>query len=170
MEVYRARARQLAARSAVSPAPSWPALVFAVGSERICLPVAELAEVLPCARCSPLPGSPAELLGVINVRGHICSVIDLARILGVTAAGDRSSGLIVLVRHAGTEVGLRVDHVDRIEPIIKATVTDRDGGPAVFCPQYLKGWTADRAAILDLGAVLSHRVFQSPNHVGATCP
>ena len=44
-EIYRARARQLAARPAVSVAASWPALAFTLGSERICLSLAEVVVV-----------------------------------------------------------------------------------------------------------------------------
>jgi purine-binding chemotaxis protein CheW len=122
--VYRQRAQDLAARidQAGPVIGRVQVLAFTVGVERYGLPLTELAGVLPLTRWTPVPGGPAELLGVINHRGHICSVLDLARLL--TTSRDRQGALpdgrgsyILLLRRPGREIGLRVDGIDAIREV-----------------------------------------------------
>src|SRR5258708_33487519 len=83
--IFRARAAQLAGRGA--RADTGPAvlrvLTFAVGKERYGVVFADVVELLPFARCTPIPGAPAALLGVINVHGEIQSVMDLGRLMEI---------------------------------------------------------------------------------------
>ena len=160
-QVYRDRARQFAARTTEGnlAADAWPALIFSLGPERLCIELEALVEVLPYARCSPLPGAWPELSGVINVRGCICSVLDLARILGQSEQDARSTGYIVLARHRGIEIGLRVDNVERIVEVTPAELDDSAGDLAALAPQYIRGRMAERVAVLDMDAVCSQFVF-----------
>src|SRR5437879_4642246 len=81
--VYRQRAAQLADRRAQvsGPVSALRVLVFGLGTERYALEFADLVEMLPFARCTPVPGGPAQLLGVANIHGEIRSVLDLGRLL-----------------------------------------------------------------------------------------
>jgi purine-binding chemotaxis protein CheW len=126
--VYAQRAAQLAARRReANEGETWPALAFTLGAERFCLPLSVIAQVLPLVGCAPTPGGPPELLGVMNVRGEICSVLDLARLLNLPLAADRPRGYVVLVRHEGRDVGLRVDEVERIENLTPETLVALHG-------------------------------------------
>jgi purine-binding chemotaxis protein CheW len=171
-QVYAERAAQLANYSTASASvtDAWPALMFTLGTERLCLELGALSEVLPYARCSPLPGARPELLGVINVRGRICSVLDLARILGQAEHGDRASAYIILARHRGIEIGLRVDDVDRIAAVTSAELDELAGDLAALNTRYIRGCAADRVAVLDLEAVCSHFVFNPEATAGAEVP
>ena len=160
-QIYCQRARAFATRSvtAVEQADTRPALTFTVETERLCLDLALVAEILPFAKCSPIAGANPELLGVTNVRGRICSVLDLARILQLPKAGDRQRGYIVLVRQAGLLVGMRADQVDQIEAIPRTKLECQDGDLVTLSPQYVRSRTEDRIAVLDVEAILSHPVF-----------
>jgi purine-binding chemotaxis protein CheW len=117
--VFRARAAELAARreQAAEPAGTAPALAFALGGERYALPLADLAGVLPLGRLTPVPGAPPELLGLINGRGRVCCVVDLARLLGLPAQPPDVPGFVVLLRRPGGAVGLRVGAVESIRRV-----------------------------------------------------
>jgi chemotaxis signal transduction protein len=159
-DIYRERARQLATRSTIdSTQDGWPALVFTVGGERLCIATRSLVEVLPYARCSAIAGARAELLGAINVRGHICSVLDLARILELPVEGERAPGYIVLMRSAAIEVGLRVDSVQQIETIVRGELDCLGGELAAWSSQYLLGRTPGGVGVLNIEAVYAHPVF-----------
>ncbi|HEX4144310.1 MAG TPA: chemotaxis protein CheW [Pirellulales bacterium] len=160
-QIYCQRARAFAARTAtaVEPLDARLALTFTVETERLCLDLALVAEILPFAKCSPIAGASPELLGVTNVRGRICSVLDLARILQLPKAGDRERGYIVLVRHAGLLVGMRADRVDQIQAIPRTKLEFQDGDLVSLSPQYVRSRTEDRIAVLDVEAILSHPVF-----------
>jgi purine-binding chemotaxis protein CheW len=161
--VYRDRARRFAGRStnSVRSQDAWPALTFTVGPERLCIELAALVEVLPYAKCAPLAGAGAELLGVINVRGRICSVLDLARILGLPEQADRTAGYIVLARQRGIEIGFRVDNVERIASITSAELEDSASDLSALNACYIRGRATEGAAVVDLEAVCSQFVFRS---------
>ena len=127
--VYRDRAAAFAARreGVEEKNDAWPALVFRVGDQRYCCPLSALAEVLPWARCTAVPGANSSLLGVMNVRGEIRSVLDLARLLKINVAGERSRGYVLLARHAGREVGLWVDEIEKIENVSPDTLIAIEG-------------------------------------------
>ena len=119
-QVYRRRTVELASRlEQARPATgTFPVLAFTLGPERYGLALTELAGVLPLTRWTPVPGAPAELLGVINHRGRICCVLDLARLLGLPPRESLSEGAyILLLRGPGREVGLRVDSIEAIRKI-----------------------------------------------------
>ena len=131
--VFRARAIELAARrESAEVADTLPVLAFVSGGERFGLALTDLVGVLAFGRCTPVPGGPSELLGVINNNGRICSVLDLARLLGLpppaadgsptrqrTIGGDEAhvAAYILLLRRSGAEIGLRVDSVEAIRQV-----------------------------------------------------
>jgi hypothetical protein len=83
---YRERAVRLAKVEArpKAAAAGLPALVFRLNKERYAIELKEVAEVLPLAGCTPVPGSPPEFLGVINLRGELRAVLDLGRLLALS--------------------------------------------------------------------------------------
>ncbi len=52
-------------------------LEFILAHERYAIETAWVQEVYPLRQLTPLPGTPAFVLGVVNVRGKIISVMDL---------------------------------------------------------------------------------------------
>jgi len=82
--------------------------------------VQEILDMRPIAR---LPQAPANLLGMIDVRGQGIPVLDLRLTLGLQAAEDSENTRIVVLRIAGERaltVGLRADRV------FEVTVLDQD--------------------------------------------
>jgi purine-binding chemotaxis protein CheW len=113
-KVFRQRAIQLAKERSADPlaSPGLPALVFRLGQERYAIALQELAEVLPFQGCTRVPGAPAKLLGVINLRGELRPVIDLARMLSGSPSTD--SGAVLILRR---QAALKVDAVDELREI-----------------------------------------------------
>jgi len=101
------RARLLARRGAPPEAPAAaPVLVVSVGEELFGLSLARVAAVLTAEPPCPLPGGPAEVLGLRARAGRIHAVLDLARLLGV--AGGDAGGHDVLLRGPAAGGGRRL--------------------------------------------------------------
>jgi purine-binding chemotaxis protein CheW len=67
-------------------------------------------EIIPFRGATRLPGAPAHVSGLVNVRGAIVTVIDLgAQLEGAPSARDKSS--VMLIEHGGKLVGAAVDEV-----------------------------------------------------------
>jgi purine-binding chemotaxis protein CheW len=160
--VFRERAAQLAARRSQAAAPSAAlrVLVFWLGGERYGLEFGDVAELLPFANCTPLPGAPPQLVGVTNVHGEIRSVVDLGRLLDLPEGEGRAAGYILLVRKEGREIGLRVDGIDKIETVAPgqlAVPAEGTSGPSL---RYLQGLIPGKLRLLSTEAVLGHPLFQ----------
>jgi purine-binding chemotaxis protein CheW len=116
---YRERAARLATvelnGGAVSP--GFPALVFRLGQERYAIEMKELAEVLPFARCVPVPGASRQFSGVINLRGELRAVLDLGKLLAPSDGGNSETGFVLMLRRPGKEIGLKVDHIEEIREL-----------------------------------------------------
>src|SRR5580700_5807067 len=98
--VWRKRAARLAQRAVAAEAGqnSLPVIVLGVGEERYGIDLADMAEVLPPVRATPVPGAGAILAGVVNVHGEIRPVIDLRRFLGVETVPHGEPPRLILLR------------------------------------------------------------------------
>jgi len=88
-------------------------LLFAVAGTVYGCDIAAVREIIPVRHATRLPGAPSYVSGLINVRGAIVTVIDLAaRLAGASAAAD---GSVVLAQHGPKHVGLAVDEVRDVQ-------------------------------------------------------
>lgn len=84
--------------------------------------VEQTREVVRSARITGVPGAPVEVIGIVNVRGAVVTVLDAAAILhGVRAVTGAS---IVLIENGARLVGLAVDAVRDVRAMDAAA----DGG------------------------------------------
>jgi purine-binding chemotaxis protein CheW len=73
------------------------------------LDVAQLREIVRWRPPTPLPGAPGLIEGVIDLRGTLVPVIDLAGALGVQGRGAGARSRIAVAEIDGLVVGLAVD-------------------------------------------------------------
>ena len=95
-------------------------LLFRLASRMYGCNLNEVREIVPWRRATRLPGPPAYVSGIINLRGTIMTVVHLGRRLGV-AEETRTDGSIILVEHGTKCMGFEVDEVMDVQPL----VTDR---------------------------------------------
>lgn len=130
-------------------------LGFLLSDETYLIETRFLLEVIYLNEITSLPCCPPYILGIINVRGRIISVINLKNFLNLPDKGITNHNRVVVVEHNGIEVGLLVDDVgenttvfkDRLIPAI-ATLTAKQ-------KEYLLGVTMDHAIVFNLEKFLS---------------
>lgn len=54
-------------------------LPFRLAGQRLAIPLEKVIRVIPALKCTPLPGAPQTILGLVNLRGQIVPVVDLGR-------------------------------------------------------------------------------------------
>lgn len=84
-------------------------LVVDVGGTAYGIAVEQAREVVRSLRLTPVPGAPVEVLGIVNVRGAVVTVLDLGVILHGVRAVTASS--VVLIENGARLVGFAVDAV-----------------------------------------------------------
>ena len=152
--VWRQRAVRLSRRPTVSTQEfQLHVLVLALGKERYGIEIADVAEVLPAILCTPVPGAPPVIAGVMNVRGEIRPVMDLKLILGIrNAAVPGVPAPVILLRQQAREVGVQVDQVEQIRTIAAGELR-ACGDETAGLSRYLKGITQDTLMLLSTEAL-----------------
>jgi purine-binding chemotaxis protein CheW len=95
------------------------------------VPVENVQEVLRSQRVTAVPLAPAEIRGLLNLRGQIVTTIDLRTRLGLPASEDESSSVNVVVRTSDGAVSLVVDRIGHVlEPPAASFESAPDTVPA----------------------------------------
>ena len=98
-------------------------VVFTLGLEQYALPIGEVQEIIRYQQPRSVASDDSSICGVINLRGRIVPVHDLAARMGVEAGADEN-GKIMVLESAGRTVGVIVESVDEV-----LTVSDEDLEP-----------------------------------------
>ncbi|WP_116082316.1 chemotaxis protein CheW [Tropicimonas sp. IMCC34011] len=89
-------------------------LSFRVGEQEYSVDIMSVREIRGWTRATPLPHSAAHVRGVINLRGTVLPIIDLARQLGIPVAEPTERNVIIVVHVHDQTLGLLVDAVSDI--------------------------------------------------------
>lgn len=84
-------------------------VVFKVGSEGFALPVASVSSIIRYEPTTPVPRAPQSVLGVVNIRGRVIPVVDVARRFNGVPFVPASTARIIIAEGAVGPVGLAVD-------------------------------------------------------------
>jgi len=118
-----------------------------VAGEHYALPVEQVLEVADLGEIAPVPGAPAEIVGVRNLRGQVLPVVALAAVLGL---GDGRPQRVVVAEAGELRAGLLVEAVLDVEDLPAATEQVES--------DYLLGAClvdGELVGMLDVGALLS---------------
>ncbi len=102
-----------------SDAEEMELLSFRVGDSEYSVEIMSVREIRGWTRATSLPHSPHYVRGVINLRGAVLPVIDLAMRLGMSSEEPTDRNVIIVVDIDGRSVGLRVDAVSDILSVPK---------------------------------------------------
>ncbi|AJE46898.1 chemotaxis protein CheW [Celeribacter indicus] len=89
-------------------------LSFRVGGQDYSVDIMSVREIRGSAKATTLPRSPSFIKGVINLRGTVLPIIDLAARLGLQTGENSARNVIIVVDLGGRTVGLMVDAVSDI--------------------------------------------------------
>jgi purine-binding chemotaxis protein CheW len=156
-EILRARAQALAQIPASAPAADTmlAVLEFRLAQERYAVEVRQVREVQPFVELTPLPCTPAFVLGIVNVRGRMLPVFDLKKLLGLPDPGITDLHQIILVGNHELELGLLADVVDRISSIPVDRLQPAWATLAGAGAAYVKGVTDTALVVLDVERILT---------------
>lgn len=100
-------------------------IAFRVGKQEFCTNVMTVREIRGWSQATALPRAPRYIRGVINLRGAVLPIIDLAIRLGLPSSEPTARNVIIVVQINAQQVGLLVDAVSDI-----LTATDDKIQPA----------------------------------------
>jgi chemotaxis signal transduction protein len=149
-------------------------LLIRLADHTYALPIALVREVIRARPLTPIPGAPRVALGLMNVRGMVCTVLDLAELLRDGSSRDEAGewrddsasiaradapASVVLLEHRGRAVGVAVDVVLGVYPVDgDGTPLERDG--VVARDRHVQVGD-DRIPLLDPEALLTRVMLSS---------
>ena len=131
---------------------------FTLGGQLFAVAGASISEILPLGAIAFVPGCPAAMLGVINVRGAIESVINLAALLGLRQGERSRHSAIMLAVAAEMRSGLTVDAIVDVAEVPQSALQ----APPATTPATLDGIVTGTVRLGDKVATLIEldRLFQ----------
>jgi purine-binding chemotaxis protein CheW len=89
-------------------------LSFTLGAEDFAVPLLNVREVIGVPECTKLPFTPEYVLGIMNIRGQVITVIDLRKRLGLAIKELTQESAVVVCENDGVRVGALVDSVNQV--------------------------------------------------------
>ena len=130
-------------------------LVFRVGEVQCAVEASAVREILPVQPATRVPGAPEQVVGLINVRGRIITLVDAHKCLGQRL--QDAEGSLVLLELGSRTVGLIVDEVIDLISVGEGMLAERDGLPGIEA-EFVRAvgrQGGESFALLDTEALLS---------------
>jgi purine-binding chemotaxis protein CheW len=155
--ILRARAEALARTPPrdTRPEEQLEVVEFLLAHERYAIESSFVREVSPLRQLTPLPGTPPFVLGIINLRGTIVSIVDLKKFFDLPVKGLTDFNKVIIIGDERMEFGLLVDAVSGVHRIALAEIQAPLPTLTGIRREYLKGVTGERLVILDGAQILA---------------
>jgi purine-binding chemotaxis protein CheW len=112
--------------------------------------VMQVQEVLRMSEIAPVPGAPSCVLGIINLRGNVVTVVDARELFGLSRSDATDQTRIMIVEINKLIVGLLVDSVAEV---VNIQNSDIDSAPNIGTDEnarYIQGVFSKNNEILIL--------------------
>lgn len=158
-EIFRSRAKVLSQepKKEDTSQKTIDILEFTLAYERYGIESSFIQEVYPLKTLTPLPCTPAFVLGIINVRGRILSILDIKKFFDLPEKGLTDLNKVIILHSANMLFGILADEVTGIRKIPLSKLQPALPTLTGIREEYLKGITEDRTVILDAQKLLSDK-------------
>ncbi|MFH0959968.1 MAG: chemotaxis protein CheW [Pseudomonadota bacterium] len=130
-------------------------LVFSLGSERYGVGSETVREVCPVKQITRVPCVPPFVMGIINVRGKIFSILDIRRLLNLPEVKSRNQEKVIIIGFEDMEVGILADDVLGVNHVKISEIQQDIPTLSGINEKYLYGIVSDRLTILNVENFLS---------------
>ena len=122
-------------------------LTFALGREEYGLPILKVREIIGYIDVTAVPGTPAYVKGVSNLRGQVISVVDLRTRFGMPPAQrtEQTCIIVVDIQREGRRLNTGVI-VDRVSEVLSIPADAIEDTPTL-------GASVDTSFILGIGKI-----------------
>jgi chemotaxis signal transduction protein len=99
---------------------------FTTAGQLFGLPIESVQDVFTLGKITPVPLAGREIAGVLNLRGRIVTVIDLASRLALDAETDAGANMVIGIERGSESFGVLVD---RVGEVLSLSDDDREPTP-----------------------------------------
>jgi purine-binding chemotaxis protein CheW len=130
-------------------------IVFRLAYETYGIETAFVREVYPLKDMTTLPGTPSFVMGIINVRGQIVSVIDLKKFFNLPEKGLGELNKVIIICNERMEFGILADVVEGTQSVARNEIMAAPPSVIGIGKKYLKGVTKEHMVLLEAESILN---------------
>ena len=133
-------------------------VTFKLENETYGVNVMQVQEVLRYTEIAPVPGAPDYVLGIINLRGNVVTVIDTRLKFGLMPAEITDNSRIIIIEAEKQVVGIRVDSVAEVVYLKASEIDDAPSVGTEESARFIQGVSNrkdDLLILVDLNKLLS---------------
>lgn len=155
--VLEERARSLAREPARAELDDeWiEAVEFTLAHEQYAVASEHVRDVYPLEELTPLPCTPSFVLGIVNLRGEILSVIDIKKFFDLPERGLTDLNKVIVLESEDMAFGILADAINGVRHIRRSGIQPPLPTLTGIREDYLQGVTAERVVVLDAGKLLA---------------
>ena len=99
-------------------------VVFQLENEEYAAPILEVQEIIPAGDITPFPNVPDYIAGIINIRGTVATVINLAKRFSLTRKDTENVDRYIILTNTGKALfGIMVDEVTSVMKIPRNAIS-----------------------------------------------
>lgn len=128
---------------------------FMLVHERYGIETSFVREIHPLTNLTPVPCTPAFVLGIVNLRGEIISVMDIKKFFDLPEKGLTDLNKVIVLQSESMRFGVLADAIHGVRRIGAADIQPSLPTLTGIREQYLKGVTSERTIILDASRLMA---------------
>ncbi len=125
-------------------------VTFRLADEVYGIDVMQVQEVLRVTEIAPVPGAPDYVLGIINLRGNVVTVVDTRRRFGLMPKESDDVSRVVIIETNKQIFGILVDSVAEVVDVAKSDIETAPNVGNEESSRYIKGVTTINSQLLIL--------------------
>jgi purine-binding chemotaxis protein CheW len=125
-------------------------LEFILANEHYAVESIYIREVYPMREFTQIPGTPPFVLGLINIRGQILSVIDIRRFFDLPVKGLSDLNRVMVIQTPKMEMGVLADRIIGVRRVSQDTLQPSLPTLTGIRAEYLRGISRDGLVVLDV--------------------
>ncbi len=133
-------------------------VTFRLENEKYGINVMQVQEVLRITEIAPVPGAPSYVLGIINLRGNVVTVIDTRSRFGLPSVENDDSSRVVIIESEEQVVGILVDSVAEVVDLDSSDIETAPNVGTDESAKFIQGVASHDSELLilvDLNKLLS---------------
>jgi purine-binding chemotaxis protein CheW len=139
-------------------------VTFQAGGQSFSLDISHVREIRRWSAVTPLPHAPREVLGVMNLRGSVIPIYDLAARFGLGNTPENPRNVVVVAMIDNQTIGLLVEAVSEILSIARSQIQDTPDIRSESTKQSITGVIPieeGMTRVIDLAAVIQSKGRQA---------
>ncbi|MBT5230912.1 MAG: chemotaxis protein CheW [Methylococcales bacterium] len=114
-------------------------VTFRLAEETYGIQVMQVQEVLRVTEIAPVPGAPSYVLGIINLRGNVVTVIDTRSRFGLMGKENDDATRIVIIEAEKQVIGILVDSVAEVVDLNQSQIESAPNVGSEESSRYIQG-------------------------------